>query len=103
MAEAAILCQQQGASDVLVDDPPFGWSSVSASKLQELVQQEKGNLTIAQILPETRMPQIYPDNRLEVALRHVANWPFLPVMHRADSKQLVGLISLSDIMRTFVE
>jgi hypothetical protein len=49
------------------------------------------------------MPQIYPDHRLEVALRHVANWPFLPVMHRADSTQLVGLISLKDIMNTFVE
>jgi CIC family chloride channel protein len=103
MAEAALLCQKQGAKDVLVDDPPFGWSSVSAAALQEFVQQEKGNLTIAQILPEARMPQIYPDNRLEVALRHIANWPFLPVMHRADSKQLVGLISLEDIMSTFVE
>jgi len=63
----------------------------------------KGEQTVAQFLPETRMPLIYPDNRLEVALRHIANWPFLPVMHRADPKQLVGLISLRDIMSTLVE
>jgi CIC family chloride channel protein len=103
VAEAAALSEQQSAHDMLVDDPPFGWSSVSASALQEFLRQEKGELTIGNILPETRMPQIYPDNRLEVALRHIANWPFLPVMHRADSKQLVGLISLNDIMNTFVE
>jgi CIC family chloride channel protein len=103
IAEAAALCKQQGASDVLVDDPPFGWSSVSASALQKFLQEDKGALTIAHVLPATRMPQIYPDHRLEVALRHVANWPFLPVMHRADATQLVGLISLKDIMNTFVE
>jgi CIC family chloride channel protein len=103
IAEAAALCNQQGASDVLVDDPPFGWSSVSASALQKFLQEDKGALTIAHVLPATRMPQIYPDHRLEVALRHVANWPFLPVMHRADATQLVGLISLKDIMNTFVE
>ncbi len=103
IAGAATLVHQHGASDVLVDDPPFGWSSVSASALQKFLQEDKGALTIAHILPVTRMPQIYPDHRLEVALRHVANWPFLPVMHRADSEQLVGLISLKDIMNTFVE
>jgi CIC family chloride channel protein len=102
--DAAIkLGEERGAGELLVDDPPFGWSSITVATLRELAIQGTGGRTIAQILPETRMPLIYPDNRLEVALRHIAQWPFLPVMHRADPKQLVGLISLRDIMSTFVE
>ena len=104
MIDTAVkLGQERGAAELLVDDPPFGWSSVTVATLRELAIQGKGDRTIAQILPEARMPLIYPDNRLEVALRHIAQWPFLPVMHRADPKQLVGLVSLRDIMSTFVE
>jgi hypothetical protein len=76
---------------------------VTIETLRELADQGKGQQTIAQILPEARMPQIYPDNRLEVALRYIAHWPFLPVMHRADPKKLVGLIDLRNIMSTFLE
>ena len=103
ISEAVRLAEEQSAPEILIDDPPFGWCSVSSDSLRELVAQGKGGQTLAQILPESRMPQIYPDNRLEVALRHIAHWPFLPVMHRADPKQLVGLITLRDIMSTFVE
>lgn len=104
--QALDLCAEPSAAEIaeiLVDDPPFGWSSLTMQSLRELADQGKGQQTLAQLLPETRMPQIYPDNRLEVALRHIAQWPFLPVMHRADPKQLVGLIALRDIMSTFVE
>lgn len=101
--EAAKRGEEQAATELLVDDPPFGWSSVTTQTLREMMAQAKGQQSLAQILPETRMPQIYPDNRLEVALRHIAQWPFLPVMHRADPKQLVGLISMKDIMDAFVE
>src|SRR5207302_1973693 len=82
----------------LVDDPPFGWSSLNTEKLRALEAQGKGAETIAHNLSAKRMPQIYPDNRLEVALRHVGQWPFLPVIHRADPRQLVGLVSMRDVM-----
>ena len=101
--EVLELAEKQNAAEILVDDPPFGWCSVSTDTLKAMQAEDKSGHTLAQFLPESRMPQIYPDNRLEVALRHVAHWPFLPVMHRADPKQLVGLISLRDIMSTFVE
>lgn len=101
--QALKLSDEHSAGEILVNDPPFGWSSVTTETLRELAEQGKGQQTIAQILPEARMPQIYPDNRLEVALRHIAHWPFLPVMHRADPKKLVGLIDLRNIMSTFLE
>lgn len=103
ISEALKLADEHNAPEILVDDPPFGWCSVTSKTLRDRVAEGSGHKTIAHILPEARMPQIYPDNRLEVALRYIAHWPFLPVMHRADPKQLVGLIALRDIMSTFVE
>ena len=103
VGEALKTAEDGDADEILVDDPPFGWCSISRETLRELKADKKGEQTLAQLLPEARMPLIYPDNRLEVALRHIAHWPFLPVMHRADPKQVVGLISMRDIMDTFLE
>lgn len=103
VGEAVKLADEQSAAELLVDDPPFGWCAISNETLKQLKAEGNETHSLAHFLPETRMPQIYPDNRLEVALRHIAHWPFLPVMHRADPKKLVGLISLRDVMSTFVE
>jgi CIC family chloride channel protein len=101
--EVLKVAEEQEAAELLVDDPPFGWCSVSTETLKGMKAEGEGEQTIAHFLPEARMPQIYPDNRLEVAIRHIAQWPFLPVMHRADPRKLVGLISMRDVMTTFVE
>jgi CBS domain-containing protein len=101
--EGLAFAEEQNAAEILVDDPPFGWCSLNTEKLRALDAQGKGRETIAHNLAAKRMPQIYPDNRLEVALRHIGQWPFLPVMHRADPRQLVGLISMRDVMGAFVE
>jgi chloride channel protein, CIC family len=101
--EGLAFAEEQNAAEILVDDPPFGWCSLNTEKLRALEAQGKGRETIAHNIAAKRMPQIYPDNRLEVALRHIGQWPFLPVMHRADPRQLVGLISMRDVMGAFVE
>jgi len=89
--------EQHNVSDILVNDFPFGWCSLPIGTLQALVLDGKGGQPIATALPKTRMPQIYPDHRVEVALRRLGRWPFLPVTHRANPKKVVGLISLHDI------
>ena len=96
-AEALRTAEEHNASDVLVNDFPFGWCSLAIGSLQALVADGKGMETVAAALPKTRMPQIYPDHRVEVALRRLGRWPFLPVTHRANPKKVVGLISLRDI------
>ena len=99
--DAALQAAHEGgAKQILVHDSPFGWSSVETSTLEEIVDKGDGMRSLAHTLPETRMPPIYPDNRLEVALRHAPHWPVLAVMHRADPRQLVGLISMRDILET---
>jgi CBS domain-containing protein len=41
---------------------------------------------------------VYPDQPLETALRLIQGRPVLPVVHRADPRQIVGVISLNDIV-----
>jgi len=101
--EALKLAKEEGASEILVDDAPFGWSTVTVKALRDAVKQGSDELTVASLLSEPHMPQIHPDHSLEVALRHISQWPFLPVTHRADTKKVVGLIATSDIMKAFAK
>ncbi|HUO61060.1 MAG TPA: chloride channel protein [Candidatus Acidoferrales bacterium] len=48
-----------------------------------------------------RLPYLYPDQSLDTALRAIQDWPILPVVHRANLRQLVGTITLPDILRTY--
>jgi CBS domain-containing protein len=99
IADALKTARERGTEQILVHDAPFGWSSIDTSALENIAGKEDGTRTLAQSLPEARMPHIYPDNRLEVALRHAPHWPFLAVMHRADPRKIVGLISMEDILK----
>ena len=101
--EALRVAEQQEAADILVDDPPFGWSSLSLENLRNAVEQGPDEQTVASLLSEPHMPQIYPDHSLEVALRHISQWPFLPVIHRANTRKVVGLIAMNDVMKTLVK
>jgi Mg/Co/Ni transporter MgtE len=44
---------------------------------------------------------LHPDQDLEEALRLVSKWPQIPVLSRADISQLLGVITLSDILEAF--
>jgi CBS domain-containing protein len=41
--------------------------------------------------------RLYPDLSLDSALRLLANYPVLPVVSRANSNQLLGVITLQDV------
>ena len=47
------------------------------------------------------MPYLHPDHPLDTALRLIGEWPLLPVVHRANVQQLLGVVSLDDVMRAY--
>jgi CBS domain-containing protein len=47
------------------------------------------------------VPFVFPDQPLEEALRLMADWPFLAVASRVNSRSLVGIISMDDILRVY--
>lgn len=48
-----------------------------------------------------RMPYVHQDFTLDVALRLIGQWPIVPVVHRANFQQLLGVLSLEDVVRAY--
>jgi CBS domain-containing protein len=54
-------------------------------------------------LPIRHIPPLHPDLPLETALRYVDRWPLVPVVSRADFRQLEGVISERDVLERYRE
>ena len=74
------------------------WSGVLRPRLTEMAEHPDQRLS--QLL-STRLPFLHPDHPLDTALRLIGEWPVLPVLHRANLQQLLGVISLDDVMRAY--
>ena len=77
------------------------WTLVHKSALQDAARAGKGGQPLSQVLPSGRLPRLHPDQSLDLALRLIRDAPFLPVVHRADARHLVGLLSLDDILAAY--
>jgi CIC family chloride channel protein len=72
---------------------PSGWSTISRDLLERLLNEGKGEHTIGSLSSAQTLPCLYPDLPLEAALRYVNQVPLMPVVNRADSRRLEGVIS----------
>lgn len=48
-----------------------------------------------------KLPVLHPDHSLDHAMRVIGDWPLVPVVHRADFRQLVGVVAVQDILKTY--
>jgi CIC family chloride channel protein len=88
-------------STFLVRTHPSGWSTVSRDHLQRFFQEGKGELTLASVLPPQSLPSLYPDLPLDAALRYVNVYPLVPVVNRADSRKLEGVVSRDSVFTKY--
>jgi CIC family chloride channel protein len=88
-----------GAVLLLVHDE-HGWGSVSHERLRRLAAEGEGARPLSAAVEE-RLPHVYPDQPLEIALRTIHHRPLLPVAHRAERGRLVGVIALEDVLRAY--
>ena len=63
-----------------------------------MVNEGKGAFSLSSVLPIRQIPYLHPDSPLELALRYVDRWPLVPVVSRADFRQLEGVISQQDVL-----
>ncbi len=66
--------------------------------MRQLTPATSGNVEIPSKGP---VPQLYPDQPLDEALRIIGDWPLLPVVNRANVEKLEGVLSLDDILRKY--
>ena len=92
-----------GPEEILVRMSPGGWNSVKQEQLRELSADGKGNSKLGSLLPIRQVPFLHPDHPLEMALRHVDRWPIVPVVSRADFRQLEGVVSQRTVLERYRE
>ena len=89
--------------EVLVRMSPGGWSTVTKRELLRFVSEGKGGSSLGSLLPTRNVPYLHPDHPLETALRYVDRWSVVPVISRADFRQLEGVISQRDVLERYRE
>ena len=81
----------------LVQNRSGKWGGLSKAKLIELASDRASRVD----LHPQDLPHLHPDHSLDVAMRRIGDWPFLPVVHRAETNKLVGVVSLADILEAY--
>ena len=85
---------------------------VRSSDLEQAVEDGASNQRVAQILREDLVsgpttaediPHVYPDHSLSLALERMgtSGLNVLPVVSRANLRQLIGIIALDDILNAY--
>jgi chloride channel protein, CIC family len=74
------------------------WSGISRANLLDMTASSDTPLSR---LLKPQIPYLHPDHPLDTALRLIGEWPFLPVVHRANAQRLLGVVSLDDVMRAY--
>lgn len=77
------------------------WSSVKLEDLREGAAMDMGLATVGSLIPSAGMPYLHPDEVLDVALRRIGDYPFLPVVNRTALRKLEGVVSVADILRAY--
>lgn len=74
------------------------WSGISRTHLLDMIANS--DVPLSRVLG-ARIPYLHPDHPLDTALRLIGEWPLLPVVHRANVQNLLGVVSLDDVMRAY--
>jgi len=85
----------------LVRMDPSGWSTLPRDLLDRMIKEGKGSLTLASVLPTTRLAHLYPDLPLDAALRCVTQSELIPVVNRADLRELEGVVTRDDVLTRY--
>ncbi len=101
--QALRAAESSTAEEFLVRLSPSGWNSATKQQLRAMAEEGKGGATLASLLPVRQIPSLHPDLPLETALRYVDRWPLVPVVSRADVRQLEGVISQRDALERYRE
>ena len=85
----------------LVNEKPNGWRLASRAFLEQWRTEGMAGRPLSELLQGERLPTLHPDHTLDTALREIHDWPLLPVVHRANPYELLGVISLDDILKAY--
>jgi CIC family chloride channel protein len=77
------------------------WGGVSRADLTRLKAEGRGDQLLSSEMKPIDRPYLYPDQSIDLALTVLRERPFVPVVHRADPRRLMGMVALDDILRVY--
>jgi CIC family chloride channel protein len=101
LEQVAARIANQSDRVFLVRMEPSGWSTLSRDLLDRMIKEGKGSLTLTSVLPTTRLAYLYPDLPLDAALRCVTQSELIPVVNRADLRELEGVVTRDDVLTRY--
>jgi len=100
-AELKREAEASPSSQFLVWRHADGWRAISLEDIRKQPIAASGGSAIDEIPGRGPLPQLYPDQPLDEALRLIGNWPVVPVVNRANLEKLEGILSLDDILQAY--
>lgn len=102
IAEAVRRADTESCDWFLVNLVSGEWVIAPVAPLRQLLAEGKGELAVGSAAAlSSPLPVLHPDQRLDAALRVIADHPLLPVVHRADRRHLIGILSLEHILSSY--
>ncbi len=87
---------------LLVRLHPGGWSSITREEIETMMREGRGSERLEAILEGGgQIPYLHPDHSLDMALRYVDRWPLVPVVNRANLRELDGVITQRDVLERY--
>jgi CIC family chloride channel protein len=99
LANASIASRTDRVFLVRMD--PSGWSTVTRDLLDRMMKEGKGSLTLSSVLAPTRLSYLYPDLPLDAALRCISESELIPVVNRANLRELEGVVTRQDVLARY--
>jgi CIC family chloride channel protein len=86
---------------LLVRFPTGRWAGIARTDLPAMAVVHPKETQLREVLSTARLPVLHPDQRLDDALRFIPGHTLLPVVSRAGSRKLEGVLSLPDILTAY--
>jgi chloride channel protein, CIC family len=101
LGHALEVAENSGEEVLLVRFPTGRWADLTRADFSDLSARYPRESLLREVLPTARLPVLHPDQRLDDALRFIPGHTLLPVVSRAGSRKLEGVLSLPDILAAY--
>jgi CIC family chloride channel protein len=101
LARALEIAETSMEEVLLVRFPTGRWAGIARKDLPAMAASHPKETQLREILSTARLPVLHPDQRLDDAMRFIQGHPLLPVVGRAGSRKLEGVLSLADILAAY--
>jgi chloride channel protein, CIC family len=101
LARALETAESSTEELLLVRFPTGRWAGIARNDLPTMASAHPPETLLREVLSTARLPILHPDQRLDDALRFIQGHALLPVVSRAGSRKLEGMLSLPDILTAY--